>query len=304
MMRIGASEVAVILGVSPWSTPLRLWEEKTGLVERERGTGEWLEWGTLLEPLIAKRYGEKSGRTVRHYHQGSLIANRRHPTIDCFACSLDGEVDDPTEPERGTGVLECKNVVAFKEGEWRDGAPIHYQVQGQAAMACTGYRWASFPHLIGGNKLAWSDHERNEGFIAAMEAKVREFIQLVIVKRAPTFGDWLTDRDGAALADLFPKGDGDVALDADAQFAVSELRRLDAEIAEHEAVTKPLDKQRDLLKNQVRAAIGDKERGLMPDGAGYSWKEQETKGYTVEARTGRVLRAFKAPRMVRRAGGQ
>ncbi len=32
--RLGCSEIAAAMGLSPWKTPLRLWEEKTGAVER------------------------------------------------------------------------------------------------------------------------------------------------------------------------------------------------------------------------------------------------------------------------------
>lgn len=295
-VRIGASQVPIILGVSPWSTPLRLWEELTGVVEREQRSQEWLEWGNLLEPIIAKRYAEKSGRTVRYYPAGSIITQRQHPTIPGMACSLDGEVEDPVNPERGTGVLEVKNVTAWKADDWRDGAPIHYQVQAQAAMACTGYTWASFPHLIGGNTLGWVDHERNPAFIAAMERRVAEFIELVKARKPPTFGDWLTAADGAALEDLYPRAEGTVDLGEDAAMDAMTLRGVQAQLDAIQPRVAELEQQKELLRNRIKAALGDKERGILPDGSGFTWKTQTTKGYTVAERTNRVLRAFKAPK--------
>jgi hypothetical protein len=163
-------------------------------------------------------------------------------------------------------------------------------------MACTGYAWATFPHLIGGNRLSWADMERNDVFISAMERRVQEFAALVRAKNAPAFGDWLTVHDADALEALFPKGDGDRVLDAETVEIAERfvMAKATAKVLKDQA--KAIEEEAEVWGNAIRAAIGDRERGLMPDGSGFTWKNQHTKGYTVEARDNRILRAFKAPK--------
>lgn len=43
---IGASDVAAVLGESPWSTPYRVWLDKIGQ-RWNPPKGEFLEWGTV-----------------------------------------------------------------------------------------------------------------------------------------------------------------------------------------------------------------------------------------------------------------
>jgi len=67
---IGSSDAPIILGVSPWSTPFQLWEEKTG--RKKRDFSNWAtERGNKLEPTIRTRYElendmECQAATVEH----------------------------------------------------------------------------------------------------------------------------------------------------------------------------------------------------------------------------------------------
>lgn len=56
--RIGASEMAVIAGLSKHQSPLELWAVKRGLVQPFNGN-EFTEWGTRLEAVVADAYAEK-----------------------------------------------------------------------------------------------------------------------------------------------------------------------------------------------------------------------------------------------------
>jgi len=50
---IGASDAAVILGLTKWKSPMGLYAEKTGLVPMGQEETDLLEWGNRLEPVIA-----------------------------------------------------------------------------------------------------------------------------------------------------------------------------------------------------------------------------------------------------------
>lgn len=52
---IGASDAPIILGVSPWSTPFQLWEQKIGLVKKD-GSNWATQRGNELEPRARAQF--------------------------------------------------------------------------------------------------------------------------------------------------------------------------------------------------------------------------------------------------------
>lgn len=79
---IGASESPIIMGVSPWSTPYQLWQEKTGRLKRDFSNYA-TERGHRLEPKARASYEFKFG-----YNCPPILAtNQRFPFI---RASLDG----------------------------------------------------------------------------------------------------------------------------------------------------------------------------------------------------------------------
>lgn len=52
---VGGSEVAAILGLSPWESRFSLWHRKAGIVGGVDETPE-MEWGKRLEPVILQKY--------------------------------------------------------------------------------------------------------------------------------------------------------------------------------------------------------------------------------------------------------
>ena len=56
-MGVGGSDVAAIMGLSPWRSPIEVWADKTGRAEPEDMSGKpWIEWGNLLEPLVGRTH--------------------------------------------------------------------------------------------------------------------------------------------------------------------------------------------------------------------------------------------------------
>lgn len=56
--RIGASEIAALVGMSSWSTPASVWAEKMGLDAFEGNP--FTEWGSTCEPAIAAWYAKEN----------------------------------------------------------------------------------------------------------------------------------------------------------------------------------------------------------------------------------------------------
>ena len=53
---IGGSDIAALLGLSPYKTPLELWAEKVGHPGIKESQGMHFRFGQHVEPFIAKEY--------------------------------------------------------------------------------------------------------------------------------------------------------------------------------------------------------------------------------------------------------
>lgn len=137
---IGGSDVAAVLGLSPWKTPLQVYLDKRGEAE-ETPDNEAMLWGRVLEPVIRQQYAERTGRTV-------LVPETilSHPQHGFMLANLDGITDDRR-------VVEIKTSSVGKGwGEpGSDEIPEQYLLQVQHYMAVTGCDVADVAVLIGGS---------------------------------------------------------------------------------------------------------------------------------------------------------
>lgn len=130
---VGGSDVAAIMGLSPWKTATQLWLEKTRRVEPEDISDKpHVRFGNQMEPLIRDWYhGEHPDRTVRRVN--AICKSIERPWAQA---SLDYEVRDGGE----WGILEMKTARSAKD--WADGVPDHYLTQVTHYMSVTGRRFA------------------------------------------------------------------------------------------------------------------------------------------------------------------
>lgn len=157
---IGGSEVAGILGMSAWATPITIWLEKTGRAEHQDISGnERVEWGVRLEPTIRAKFRE-SHPTFKVIEPRATLVSIARPWAHA---SLDGMVYDP---DMGWGVLEVKTA-SSRDG-WFDGdeetVPTYYLTQAVHYMSVTGFRYVRFAVLIAGSTyiertVLWDDED-------------------------------------------------------------------------------------------------------------------------------------------------
>jgi len=107
---VGASEVAAVMGLSPWDGPVGVWMKKTG---RKDGhiEGLRLRKGTHMESFILEEAAEALAVTVESH---PMVL--QHPEVPALCCNLDGFAFTP----EGTAVVEAKctnsrNRKALKE---------------------------------------------------------------------------------------------------------------------------------------------------------------------------------------------
>ena len=131
---VGGSDVAAILGLSPWKSPAQIWLEKTGRVEAEDLSDKpYVEFGNIMEPIVGDWYAKRHpDRTVRRVN--AICQSIERPWAQA---SLDYEVKDP---ELGWGVLEIKTARSAKD--WQDGVPLYYLTQVTHYMQVTNREFA------------------------------------------------------------------------------------------------------------------------------------------------------------------
>lgn len=137
---IGGSEVAALVGISEYESPLSIWNIKQN-GGKDLSDRPAVEWGHRLEGVVAEKIAEEIGLVSRF--GGGLWADRDNPilrvTPDRFA----------TKPRswNAIGVIECKT--AGDDEHWESGtirpnghgtgsAPIQYQAQIQWQMGILG----------------------------------------------------------------------------------------------------------------------------------------------------------------------
>src|SRR5574343_2019549 len=115
--RIGGTDIAVILGLSPWKTPYQLWLEKTS-GEAIHAANEAMRYGIMMEPVIRDWYINETGILIQ-VPDAPIV----HAEFDYCVASVDGIALDR--------VLEIKTSKSDRDwGEpGSDEIPVYYRTQ-------------------------------------------------------------------------------------------------------------------------------------------------------------------------------
>ena len=132
---ITATDISVLLGISPYRCEQDLADEKFGIAEPFE-TNIRMRIGTALEPLIADEYTRVTGRRLRRYH-GLLT----HPTVTWAGASPD------------FGVVGERRLVETKwtgsRARFADGLPQDIEAQAMWQMFVTGIYLCDVAALVG-----------------------------------------------------------------------------------------------------------------------------------------------------------
>ena len=154
---IGASDIAAIMGVSPWSTPRQVWISKVEPEAPEPMSNEDMDWGLRMERLIVDEACQRLGAAPLHY--GPLMKDNDRPWMMA--------TPDATANDLATDkviVVEAKKV---DDWAW-DEIPTHYHYQVQWQLAVTGLDKAVLAALHRGRRLELYEVERDEEVISEL----------------------------------------------------------------------------------------------------------------------------------------
>ena len=149
-------------------------QRTTGIIQ-ESYSNSAMEWGTQTEPQARVAYEVATNNFV------DKVAFIDHPSIKWFGCSPDGLVSD-----RGLLEIKCPNSATHWEYFKSKKPPQKYFIQMQAQIAVTNKDWCDFvsfdPRMPDRSQLLIVRIDRDEAFIAEMEAEIKKFLDEVEVE--------------------------------------------------------------------------------------------------------------------------
>ena len=138
---IGASESAAICGVSRWSDPVKLWEEKCGLREAKDLSGvDYVQDGVRAEGPLGDLFAAVHPEYRLEKRPFDMLYQSERPWL---YATLDGELTDVSTGEHG--ILEIKKHVILGRNdmrEWDGRIPSHYYTQICHQFLATGFDFA------------------------------------------------------------------------------------------------------------------------------------------------------------------
>jgi putative phage-type endonuclease len=170
---ITASKAPIIAGVSPWSSPYELFMEMTGqLPPKEQTFQMWL--GTQIEGIVVRAFTRETGLKVRRPHRA--VDPAFFFETEEYGFPMGALIDAAGIEEGHPFGVEAKNASAWMLADWQQDVPVHYMVQIQHQLACTG--WSHFyAAAIVGNQFVSHRVERDEELITLITDKERDFYQ-------------------------------------------------------------------------------------------------------------------------------
>lgn len=246
---IGGSDIAAIIGVSPYATAYDIYQSKTQPLSDE-DMNEFAYWGTVLEDTVAREFSKRSGLKIQNVNY--LM---RHPTHRFAIANIDRAVvnrDIAGNVRYKDGKLTTDQIVEIKTAseyvgknwgdEDSDEVPDQYQCQAQWYMGVTGVDVCHMAVLIGGNKYRQYKIERNQDLIDVLFETAHDFWHNNVLAGIEPDATTLQN-----AKDKYPCHDPDTTLDVE----------LDSEAAKAFEHYESLKAQEKELKTAITAAQTD-----------------------------------------------
>ena len=265
--QLGGSDIAAVLGLSPWKTRLDLYNDKRhprlegpprAVLKRGiRWEGAVAEM--LVESLEAKGHKvEILGGNVRY----------RDSVYPFQASEIDFEIRIDQAKEITN--VELKTVHPFKMKEWgesgTDTLPIHYTAQVMQGLGITRRKHGMLAALFGADELRVYPVEADQDVIAAIRAQASDFWIDHVLAGIPPEPTTLED-----LSKMFDKDNPDAKpLLADESLVeqVLRMRAINLEIKAREA-------EAEVLEFNIKRALADCTSLVLPTGKeALTWKER------------------------------
>lgn len=266
---IGGSDIAAIMGMSRWKTPLKLWCEKTQKLPAPDLSGvEAVELGTDLEEFVAQKFSQKTGKSVRR--SPKVYQHKEYPYMVAHVDRLVTGTDE---------LLECKTASFFKKDEWQnDDIPQEYILQVMWYLGITGRKVGHIAVLIGGQSFKYKQIEFDSELFESMVAAAKDFWEKVQNDIPPAVmaddDETLKELYGQSndfYIELFPEDEKTAETVIALEEKIAYLQELKMHIKEMETEKKEIEAQlKDIIKDNL---------GIKSPKYTVSWKPQTKKSF-------------------------
>jgi putative phage-type endonuclease len=250
---IGASDIPILAGLSPWSSPMAVYLEKRGETPPVEETPEMAR-GNLLEEPVAQWWAADTGRKVRRRHAIAV-----HPTYPWARASLDRDVVG------GQEILEVKTT----SERWSE-PPEYVVAQVVWQLGVTGARVAHVAALTGDLSLGRWELLPDPDYFADLLVIGEEAWDGIQTGRPPAIDG--SEATRLALTRAYPHETEPMRPSTPEWDAVALL------LGEAQAEAKYAAEREATIKNAIRAALG---QGAGVQGAGYKLSWTKNKDSTV-----------------------
>lgn len=253
---IGGGDIAALLGVSPWRTPLDVYLSKIGQAPPERIDPERqkrLNRGKRMEPYIVQMLEEDYGITITA--RGHRYVDPDYPFM---AAEIDFEWFDD-DPRERNGEIKTVAIMLGQTNPWgepgTDEIPIYYAAQSMWGLGITGRETCQYGTLFGMDNLQLYALHRDDETIEQMRETARAFWMDHVVPRIPPPPKTLGD-----LAKLWPR---------ETRVSIEATPEIEAALAEHRALGTKIrvaGEGRDEIDFQIKEFCGDHAEIITKDG--------------------------------------
>lgn len=252
---IGGSDVAAMLGLSPYKSPLQLWAEKVGRLAVDANPSIHLRFGQFVEPFVAQEYERQSGCfTVSH---PEAIHHPKHDFmfghIDRFVVDFEDSPAVVNGEVLANTILECKTANAFNKSEWgepwSDEVPYPYLLQCIWYMAVSGCATTHLAVMLGNHDFRIYRIKRDLNIEAhVIERALRFWNEHVLTGIPPQ------PTNPSDVRILFPRERVGRRIEASTQ-VLADIEKLKAlQVAEKQTAN-----EIDQLKSRIQFAMADSE---------------------------------------------
>lgn len=308
---IGGSDVAAVLGLSPWRTPLDVFNDKTAETVDEKPQSEAAHFGSILEDVVADEFARRTGLKVVRFNETIAQNPGCHVGgVGWARANLDRVIVNPaiaktvrfaTEAShalqtkcftRGLwlttdSILECKTASAYASDQWGPSQeaeikageivtehkiPIYYETQVQWYLGLTGAKVCYVAVLIGGNDFRIYAVKPDRELFEAISEKCWAFWSNHVLKRVPPEATSVED-----VKKLFQRDNGDmVEASNEVATTIGELRTVRARI-------KDLKTEQEALEQSLIVALGERTGFLIGGEKAVTYKTQTTNRFDTTA---------------------
>ncbi|MBP3768428.1 MAG: YqaJ viral recombinase family protein [Prevotella sp.] len=249
---IGSSEVATVLGLNPWETPLQLWRRKKG-IDPPKAENFAMKAGHYLEDAVSKFYADETGKDIIKASAGDwLIVNKEKPFL---RVSPDRTYWIPGRPksDRNKGIVECKTTQMEVD---YDNPPQHWFCQLQYQLGVAELEQGALAWLTMGRDFGYRDFTFDKEFYDWMVEEVEKFWTDNIVGNV--------EPDPVNVEDVLLRNPRHlpgklVEADADIIEACKQLKEIKEELSD-------LDSRKKELEDKIKMSMGDAEALTAPGG--------------------------------------